>query len=73
MDIYYTSDLHLGHKNIIRLCNRPFGSIEEMDNLLIERWNKKVKKEDTVYILGDLFYKCEIEKVKKILKSLKLL
>lgn len=57
--IYFTSDLHLGHKNIIRLCNRPFSSIEEMDAVLIENWNRKVHQNDTVYILGDLMFRSE--------------
>ncbi len=58
MTIFFTSDLHLGHVNIIRHCSRPFSSIEEMDNELIKRWNKVVTPKDTVYILGDFaFYK----------------
>lgn len=52
--IYFTSDLHLGHKNIIRFDSRPFLSIEEMDQTIIKKWNSKVKPEDTVYILGDI-------------------
>ena len=52
--IYFTSDLHFGHKNIIRFDNRPFTTIEEMDAEIIKRWNNKVKANDTVYILGDL-------------------
>ena len=52
--IFFTSDLHLGHENCIRLCNRPFSSIEEMDETLMENWNHKVTGTDTVYILGDL-------------------
>ncbi|OUN81344.1 hypothetical protein B5G06_10770 [Flavonifractor sp. An52] len=52
--IFFTSDLHLGHENCIRLCNRPFSSIEEMDETLIENWNRKITGKDTVYILGDL-------------------
>jgi len=57
--IFFTSDLHFGHRNIIRLCNRPFSSIEEMDNLLIQSWNHKVNRNDTVYILGDLMFRNE--------------
>ena len=54
---YFTSDLHLGHRNIIRLCNRPFATIEEMDETLIRNWNAKVTNGDTVYILGDLLFR----------------
>ena len=57
--IYFTSDLHLGHQNIIRLCNRPFSSVEEMDATLIHNWNKKVHRKDIVYILGDLMFRNE--------------
>lgn len=54
MKTFFTSDLHFGHKNIIRFDNRPFTSVEEMDLAIIERWNKKVGKNDLVYILGDV-------------------
>ncbi len=57
--IYFTADLHLGHKSIIQLSNRPFSTIEEMDATLIKNWNRKVKGNDTVYILGDLIYKSD--------------
>ena len=52
--IYFTSDLHLFHKNVLNFDNRPFTTIEEMDEELIKRWNNKVKDEDTVYVLGDI-------------------
>lgn len=53
---YFTADLHLGHTNILSLCDRPFSCIEEMDGILIENWNRKVNKTDTVYVLGDLIW-----------------
>lgn len=57
--IYFTSDQHFGHRNIIRFCARPFFSAGEMDAALIRNWNKKVSNADTVYILGDLMYRNE--------------
>jgi calcineurin-like phosphoesterase family protein len=55
--IYFTADLHLGHANVIRFCNRPFADVEEMDGALIANWNATVNGNDEVYILGDLFYR----------------
>ena len=51
--IYFTSDSHFNHRNIIQYCNRPFASVEEMNKTLIENWNSVVSEEDTVYVLGD--------------------
>ena len=57
MAIFYIADTHFGHENIIRFDNRPFANVEMMKNDMIERWNKKVDKNDTVYILGDFCWK----------------
>lgn len=55
--IYFTADHHFGHKNIIKHCSRPFQTLAEMDEALIANWNAVVKKNDTVYIMGDLFFR----------------
>ena len=69
--IYYTSDLHLFHYNIIRLCNRSYNTVEEMNGDLIKRWNIKVGPNDDVYILGDIVFKyADINEVKEMLKKL---
>lgn len=51
--IFFTGDTHFGHGNVIRFCNRPFATVQEMNKALINNWNKVVKPEDTVYHLGD--------------------
>ena len=52
--IYFTSDLHFWHKNVIRYTDRPFSSVNEMNKKLIENWNHTVHANDEVYILGDV-------------------
>lgn len=54
---YYIADTHFFHANIIKLNNRPFKDVIEMNETLISNWNKKVKENDTIYILGDFAYK----------------
>ena len=54
--IWFTSDLHLGHANVIRFCARPFANAHEMDKELVRRWNAVVKPDDKVYVLGDLSF-----------------
>lgn len=56
MNYYFCSDLHLGHAKIIEYCHRPFQNIKEMDTILIYNWNSIVKKEDTVFFLGDFCF-----------------
>ena len=51
--VYFTSDTHFNHANIIGFCNRPFKSVEEMNEKLIENWNNVVGADDIVFHLGD--------------------
>ena len=51
--VYFISDTHFYHTAIIPYCQRPFLSVDDMNEKLIENWNKVVTNEDTVYFLGD--------------------
>ena len=53
MVIRYIADMHFDHESIIAYDNRPFNSVEEMNEALIENWNRVVKQEDLTWILGD--------------------
>ena len=55
--IWFTSDTHFGHKNIIEYCSRPFNGIDHMNQELIRRWNERVKPEDTVFMVGDFCFR----------------
>ena len=57
-DIWFTADHHFDHANIIKYCHRPFSSTEEMNEIMIQRWNECVLPEDTVYHLGDFALTC---------------
>jgi len=50
---YFTSDLHLGHENIIEYTSRPFNSVTHMHEGIVANWNSVVTPDDEVYILGD--------------------
>lgn len=51
---WFTADLHLGHEKIIELCCRPFRTVDEMNRMIIEKWNERVDPDDTVWLLGDV-------------------
>ena len=56
--VYFTADTHFGHNAIIRMCGRPFEDVNEMNRALIDSWNARVHGDDTIYIVGDMFYRC---------------
>lgn len=76
-NIFFISDLHLGHSN---MCNfttytgekaRNFNTYQEADNAIIQKWNDLVTEKDIVYILGDLCYACQKSYAESVLTQLK--
>ncbi len=52
-EIFFIADTHFGEDAIRRYENRPFKNTKEMDSVIIENWNKCVKYDDSVFVLGD--------------------
>lgn len=70
-NIYFTSDQHFNHKNIIKYCDRPFDNVNKMNNHIIGEYNKIVNDDDIVYFLGDIMMEQNFEKLKGFIKKLK--
>jgi calcineurin-like phosphoesterase family protein len=70
-DPFVISDFHLNHKNIIEYTNRPFKTIDEMNEAIIKNWNLVVKEDDLIIFVGDfcLGHKKEFEKYLLMLKG----
>lgn len=68
---YFIADTHFFHENIILSCDRPFSNVEEMNNTMITNWNNRIKNNDDVYILGDMFFRADIKEINNTLKQLK--
>jgi len=70
MEIWFTSDHHFNHTNIIKYQNRPFANIKEMNETLIEVWNVHIKPSDLVYHIGDfVFHSKAVEPIVKQLNG----
>jgi calcineurin-like phosphoesterase family protein len=68
--IFFTGCTHFNHTNIIKYCQRPFQTVEEMNEVLIRNWNKKVSKDDIVYHIGDVALCCTADWVNLLFKNL---
>lgn len=75
VDVWFTSDTHFGHVNILEYEKeaRPFSTIDEMNEVLVDRWNKVVKPKDIIYHLGDfafgkhnVFYASRLNGIKRL-------
>lgn len=66
---FFTSDTHFFHENVIKFCNRPYETVEEMNYKLIKNWNHVVGPEDHLWFLGDFSFGT-VEKTEQILYQL---
>lgn len=66
--VFLTSDHHFGHKNVIQYCDRPFASVEEMNEALIKSWNRQVSPSDLVIYVGD--FSLSVTAVESVLRRL---
>lgn len=67
--IFVTSDLHFGHYGILKHAKRPFKTLTEMHNTIIDNWNSVVSKNDIVYVLGDIAYRGNADELIKKLNG----
>ena len=68
--IWFTSDCHFGHRNILNFCERPFENTKEMEKAIIENWNRIVKPNEKVFCLGDFSWFHSRHEIKKIINRL---
>jgi len=68
--LFFTSDTHYSHENIIKYSNRPFANADEMNEAMIANWNKTVSKSDIVWHLGDVAFEKDRNKLIGILERL---
>ena len=67
-NIYFTSDWHIGHANVLIFDNRPFKDLDHMHESLIKRFNANVRDQDVCYFLGDMGF--GNEQTKKVIDRL---
>lgn len=68
--LWFTSDTHWFHSNIIEYCSRGFFDVTEMDRQLITNWNSRVSPIDHVFHLGDFAFSSNIERITKLVNEL---
>jgi calcineurin-like phosphoesterase family protein len=56
-NMFFISDHHFGHGNIIKYCKRGFANVHQMNSYYIDVWNKQVSRDDVVYHLGDFTFR----------------
>jgi calcineurin-like phosphoesterase family protein len=69
-NIWFSSDWHLGHVNVLKYDKRPFKNIQEHDETIIKNYHQLVSPEDDFYFLGDLTVGGDMKKIDEILHNL---
>jgi len=64
--MWFTADLHFGHSSILSKMNRPFETIERMNQGLIAAINERVAPSDSLYVLGDFAYQTTAENARRL-------
>lgn len=67
---WFSSDIHFGHENVIKFCDRPFKDIDDMKEQIIKNHNRLVKPEDLVVHVGDMFFYHRPEEMKEVLDQM---
>lgn len=70
MAVFFTSDLHLGHRAVLDICSRPFHSVDDMNAELIANINERVGTGDTFWVLGDVSYRINHEEAETLLHQI---
>ena len=68
--IWFTSDTHFGHENMLRLSDRPWSTVAQMNDAMVANINSKVAVDDELYILGDFSFKMTVKEAYELRKSI---
>jgi len=70
MNSFFTADNHFGHEAIITMSQRPFATVEEMDEAMIANWNAVVSRGDNVWHVGDFAHRIDAKRKRAIFGKL---
>jgi len=68
--VFFTSDTHFGDRRALRFDGRPFASLAEHDDAMVERWNQAVLAQDEVFHLGDFALGPAPERIRDLFRQL---
>ena len=69
-NVYFMSDLHYNHENVLKMNNRNFSGISEMNEYIVDTLKNTIKPGDVIFELGDLFWKTDTKECQSVLESI---